>query len=91
MVGAKEDLLRQRLLADDVNMLSSATAGEARAKVRYRQKEERCSYSVKEGLLEVVFHEPISSITPGQSVVLYEGDRVLGGATIREATAPFKR
>ncbi len=87
VAGAKEDLRRKRLLADDVNMLSSAIGGEARAKVRYRQKEERCSYSVKEGLLEVVFHEPISSITPGQSVVLYDGERVLGGATIREATA----
>ncbi len=84
-VGAKEQLFRKRLLADDVNMLSSASVGEGRAKVRYRQKEEACSYAVKGGLLEVVFHEPVSSVTPGQSVVLYDGDRVLGGATIREA------
>jgi tRNA-specific 2-thiouridylase len=86
-VGAKEQLFRKRLLADDVNMLSSASAGEARAKVRYRQKEEACAYAVKGGLLEVLFHEPVSSVTPGQSVVLYDGTRVLGGATIREAMA----
>jgi tRNA-specific 2-thiouridylase len=84
-VGAKEQLFRKRLLADDVNMLSSASACEARAKVRYRQKEVACAYAVKRGLLEVVFHEPVSSVTPGQSVVLYDGTRVLGGATIREA------
>ena len=84
-VGAKEHLLRKRLVAGDVNMLSSASVGEARAKVRYRQKEEACSYAVKGELLEVVFHEPVSSMTPGQSVVLYDGTRVLGGATIREA------
>ena len=86
-VGAKEQLFRKRLLADDVNMLSSASAGEARAKVRYRQKEEACAYAVKGGLLEVLFHKPVSSVTPGQSVVLYDGTRVLGGATIREAKA----
>ena len=63
--GAKEELERKRLLADDVNMLSSASAGEARAKVRYRQKEEACAYAVKGGLLEVLFHEPVSSVTPG--------------------------
>ncbi|HUJ70333.1 MAG TPA: tRNA 2-thiouridine(34) synthase MnmA [Syntrophorhabdales bacterium] len=83
-VGTRENLLRKRIVADDVNMLSSARAGEARAKVRYRQKEEACSYAVKGDVLEVVFHEPISSVTPGQSVVLYDGERVLGGATIRE-------
>lgn len=86
-VGPREQLLRKRLRADEVNMLSSESAGEARAKVRYRQKEEACSYAVKGGLLEVVFREPVSSVTPGQSVVLYDGDRVLGGATIKEACA----
>jgi len=86
-VGAKEHLLRKRLVADDVNMLSPGRGGEARAKVRYRQKEEACSYMVKGDSLEVVFHEPVASVTPGQAVVLYDGDRVLGGATIKEAFA----
>jgi len=86
VVGAKGECLRKRLLADDVNMLSPAVAGEARAKVRYRQREERCSYSFRDGLLEVVFREPLGSAAPGQSVVLYDGDRVLGGGTIREAS-----
>ena len=86
-VGAKEHLLRKRLVADDVNMLSPEREGEARAKVRYRQKEVACSYAVKGDSLEVVFHEPVASVTPGQAVVLYDGDRVLGGATIKEAFA----
>lgn len=84
VVGGKGDLGRIGLRADDVNMLLPLAGGDARAKVRYRQKEERCAYTIKDGLLEVVFDEPISSITPGQSVVLYDGETVLGGGTIRE-------
>jgi tRNA-specific 2-thiouridylase len=84
VVGGKDALGRRGLRADDINMLSSAAQGEARAKVRYRQKEEKCSYTVRESLLEVFFNEPISSISPGQSVVLYDGETVLGGGTIRE-------
>jgi tRNA-specific 2-thiouridylase len=85
VVGGRDALARIGLRADDINMLSPAVEGEARAKVRYRQKEEKCFYRVREGLLEVFFHEPVSSIAPGQSVVLYEGETVLGGGTIRES------
>ncbi len=81
--------MRDRLTADEVNLLTPRTQGEARAKVRYRQKEEPCSYSVRDGMLEVLFRRPISAITPGQSVVLYDGETVLGGGTIsRDATLP---
>jgi tRNA-specific 2-thiouridylase len=83
VVGPKDRLMQRRLIADEVNMLTSRTQGEARAKVRYRQKEEPCSYSVRDGMLEVVFHRPISAITPGQSVVLYDEETVLGGGTIK--------
>jgi len=85
VVGPKDRLMQRRLIADEVNMLTSRLQGEAWAKVRYRQKEEPCSYSVRDGLLEVVFGRPISAITPGQSVVLYDGETVLGGGTIKLA------
>lgn len=87
VVGSRNELGRTGLRADDVNMLLPLDSGHARAKVRYRQKEEACSYSMKEGRLEVVFRNPISSITPGQSVVLYDGETVLGGGTIAETFA----
>jgi tRNA-specific 2-thiouridylase len=85
VVGPKERLMRKRLVADEVNLLGPARKGEARAKVRYRQQEADCSYAVQDGCLEVVFPEPVSAIAPGQSVVLYDGETVLGGGTIRAA------
>jgi tRNA-specific 2-thiouridylase len=37
--------------------------------------------------IELALEEPLSAITPGQSVVLYEGDTVLGGAIIEQTGA----
>jgi tRNA-specific 2-thiouridylase len=41
------------------------------------------------GEVEIALDEPVAAITPGQSVVLYDGDRVLGGGFI-ESAAPSK-
>jgi tRNA-specific 2-thiouridylase len=40
-----------------------------------------------DGRLRLLFDEPRRAITPGQSVVLYDGEDVLGGGVIDEATA----
>jgi tRNA-specific 2-thiouridylase len=57
------------------------------AKIRYRQPDQPCTV-VRTGAdtLEVQFDEPQRTPTPGQFVVLYDGDRCLGGATIDSAT-----
>jgi tRNA-uridine 2-sulfurtransferase len=85
VVGPRESVERKGLAAERVNMLTTATAGKAAARVRYRQKEQPCFYRVEDGTLTISFDDPVSSITPGQSVVLYEGDRVLGGGMIKDA------
>ena len=55
------------------------------AKIRYRHKEQPCTVTQPEDdLLKVVFDEPQRAITPGQSVVLYDGDVVIGGGVISE-------
>ncbi len=87
VVGPRACLGRRRLSASRVNMFSSTgERGEATARVRYRQKEEACSYAVRSGDLEVEFHHPVEGISPGQSVVLYQGDTVIGGGIIMKAT-----
>lgn len=54
----------------------------AEAKVRYSAKPAACTVSIENDKLKVVFDEPQRAITPGQAVVIYDGDVVVGGATI---------
>lgn len=87
----EEDLYASRLVARNVNWIAGAAApkpGEtirAAARTRYSAKEAPASITVLEGgRMEVVFDTPQRAITPGQAVVLYDGDEVLGGGTILE-------
>lgn len=56
------------------------------ARVRYNMKETQATVeAVADGTLRVRFEEAQRAITPGQAVVFYDGDVVVGGATIDEA------
>lgn len=55
-----------------------------RAKARYRQQDQACTISLLGSKLRVEFDEPQRAVTPGQAVVLYQGEICLGGATILE-------
>lgn len=55
------------------------------AKVRYRQQDQHCTVEAQETGFRVVFDEPQRAITPGQSVVFYQGDACLGGGIIELA------
>lgn len=65
---------------------------ECTAQTRYRQADEPCRVKVMgDGALEVVFSNPQRAVTPGQSVVLYQGDVCLGGAVIARTNAPLEQ
>lgn len=56
------------------------------AKIRYRQAEQSCTLlNIENDIGTVVFDLPQRAITPGQSIVFYQGDLCLGGATICHA------
>jgi tRNA-specific 2-thiouridylase len=95
-VGDKESLLAHSLVARQVNLLSDRlrdtrdSGGEMRctAKVRYNHAPQPAVADVTgEDELTVRFDEPQIAITPGQAVVLYDGDVVLGGGWIDSASA----
>ena len=55
------------------------------ARARYNQKEQPATvYPEENGFVKVVFDQPQRAMTPGQTVVLYQGDLVLGGGTISQ-------
>ena len=89
VVGPKALLERRKLLAHDLNFLSTNEAdllsGNLRAKVRYRQREETCTINISGDRLEVNFMNPVNSVTPGQSVVIYNDSTVLGGGIIESS------
>src|SRR5688572_11726426 len=64
---------------------------ECTAQTRYRQADEACEVHVQDdGTLEVRFARPQRAVTPGQSLVLYDGDICLGGAVIAGTDAPLE-
>ena len=88
-IGFNEELFKKELLANDVNWMAIAAPSEpvtCKAKARSRMIEQPVTiYPQEDGSVKVVFDEPQRAITPGQAVVFYQDDLVLGGGTILEA------
>jgi len=90
-LAPREALLKQSLVAREVNMLSPRMrlGGEpvhCQAKIRYNHvPQDALALWVSQNELSVRFTEPQSAIAPGQAVVIYDGDVVLGGGWIDSA------
>ena len=85
-------LMSSRLQAGRLSWVSG-TAPEAgrplTAKVRYRQDDQVCRIERIDGnRIDIVFERPQRAVTPGQSLVLYDGEECLGGGIIEWADAP---
>lgn len=85
-VGPDEALYQAELTADKWNWIALDNPTEpfrCKARVRYRHTEQPATvYPGENGIARVVFDAPQRAITPGQTVVLYQDDLVLGGGTI---------
>ena len=86
VIGRNTDLFGTQLTATNINLISCDKIIEpmrVKAKIRYNQKEQPATvYQIDENRIEVVFDEPQRAITKGQSVVLYDGDIIVGGGII---------
>jgi len=86
VVGPREALRATRLVAESVNWIAvpSLTAPlEVEARVRHRAPRVAARVVPRDaGRVEVELHEPQYAVTPGQSVVLYRGETIVGGGVI---------
>jgi tRNA-specific 2-thiouridylase len=88
VIGPREALLGRGVVAREVNWLVDPPAAGAavEVQVRHRARPARAELvRVDGGEIELALDEPVSAITPGQSLVLYDGERVLGGGVIERA------
>ena len=86
VVGPREQLGRDRLVATDVNWVAGAPPAQcfrAEVKIRYRAAAQPARIVIGERqTFSVVFDERQRDITPGQAAVIYQGDNCLGGGVI---------
>lgn len=89
VVGTKRDVLKKSLIADRMNWIAIegvAKSLRVKAKIRYNHKKAAATVTKLNGdSVRVDFDEPQEAPTPGQAVVFYDKDIVLGGGWIREA------
>ncbi len=87
-IGRAPDLLRTELIAEKANFISFEAVTEpirVEAAVRYKDQAAPATlYPGQEGRFRIVFDEPKRAITPGQSVVLYQGEKLVGGGVIEK-------
>lgn len=91
IVGENDKVFAKRLIASDLNWISVPGLDqpmEIEAKIRYSAKAVPALVNPRSaGQVEVIFQSPQRAITPGQAVVFYRGDWLLGGGTITYARA----
>ena len=85
IVGTNDDLMHDKLVAEDINLLVDELPNEIYAKVRSRGNLKEVKVSLEDNKMRVKFKESERAITKGQSVVLYDKDKIcLGGGIIKE-------
>jgi tRNA-specific 2-thiouridylase len=91
-LGSREELMRSGLVADQINLISPRLAQgmpsaiRCEAKIRYNHQPQPATAQVSgPDQITVRFDDPQVAITPGQAVVLYDGEVVVGGGWIQRA------
>lgn len=84
-LGEKDDLLQSEVWIKDVNLMKYAEIPQDKeftCKIRYNSKGETCKLSFDGDYIKILFNNPVSAITPGQSAVIYEENDIVAGGII---------
>lgn len=86
VIGENADVFTSVLICNNINYMLMPKLDEPRkvlAKIRYSHKGTMCLIEkIGDDLVQCTFDEPVRAVTPGQAVVFYEDEFVLGGGTI---------
>ncbi|MBQ8823291.1 MAG: tRNA 2-thiouridine(34) synthase MnmA [Lachnospiraceae bacterium] len=86
VIGENEDVFTDTVICEKLNFMSIPDLTEPRrvlAKIRYNHSGEYCTIEkLEDGRVKCSFDVPVRASTPGQAVVFYDGEYVLGGGTI---------
>lgn len=88
IVGSREDLIGRGVVAREINWLTDEPqiGAHVQVRVRHRAPLARGELIRSDGNeIEIALDDPVSAIAPGQSIVLYDGDTVLGGGIIEHS------
>ena len=91
MVGPEDQLYSRTLVASDVNYISGhepEAGARVSVKIRYKSPEAPAVLYPDGTKVTVEFESPQRAVTPGQAMVMYQGDEVLGGGRIESARIP---
>jgi len=88
VLGHEKELYSQKLAAQKLNWISGKAPQEpitAKAKIRYKSKEAEAVLFFSNRSVDVHFAQPQKAVTPGQAIVFYNIDEVLGGGIIESS------
>ncbi len=89
IISDNDKLFEKELIADQINWTKGYIPLDKikiKAKIRYNAIEQEATLNlISKNKISVVFDKPVRAITPGQPVVLYDGEKVLGGGIIKNS------
>ncbi|MCK4581257.1 MAG: tRNA 2-thiouridine(34) synthase MnmA, partial [Dehalococcoidia bacterium] len=88
VLGNEEDLYSQRVAVSGIRWVAGKPPPRpinVAARTRYRSRETEATLCLKGQGADVCLAEPQRAVTPGQAIVFYDGDEVLGGGTIESS------
>ena len=88
VVGTASEQGVSQIWADDVNLIAVDDLPDfknCQVKAMYRQRPAAARVRMEQGVLHAVLDEPLKACAPGQALVVYDGDVVIGGGTIQRS------